>query len=423
MPESAVITAIKADWGEVDEQGRLVLPPEVAARYGLRPGSRVRLEPDSNALRLHRPVTHLTKVYVEVTNQCNIACRTCLRNGWDEALGRMTDATFARVMEGLAEITPRPTVFFGGIGEPLFHKRVLDWAAQAKAAGSRVELITNGTLLTEARARALIDLGLDVLWVSLDGATPESYADIRLGAQLPRVLENLKRFSRLRRPAHRPSPEIGLAFVAMQRNLQDLPALLKLGQRLRAARFSVSNVLPCTPDLQAERLYAGTLKNLAYMNSPWQRQLSLPRLDLVDGTREAFFAALNAGYNVTFAGHSLAGATDVCAFIEAGTISVGWDGGVSPCLPLLHTHVSYLHGRPRLNRKHVLGNVAERGLLDVWHDPEYVSYRERVQGFAFAPCTFCGGCDLSQSNEEDCLGNGFPACGGCLWAQGLIQCP
>ncbi|MCS6910878.1 MAG: AbrB/MazE/SpoVT family DNA-binding domain-containing protein, partial [Anaerolineales bacterium] len=61
-----------ATWAEVDEQGRLVLPVEMTAQYGLRPGSRVRLEPDGNALRLHRPVSHLTKVYVEVTSLCNI---------------------------------------------------------------------------------------------------------------------------------------------------------------------------------------------------------------------------------------------------------------------------------------------------------------------------------------------------------------
>jgi hypothetical protein len=89
----------------------------------------------------------------------------------------------------------------------------------------------------------------------------------------------------------------------------------------------------------------------------------------------------------------------------------------------MHTHVSYLHGKPRLSHRHVIGNVCERSLLDLWLDPEYVAYRERVQGFAFAPCTFCGGCDLSEANQEDCLGNPTPVCGGCLWAQGVIQCP
>jgi len=64
--------------------------------------------------------------------------------------------------------------YFGGIGEPLFHPRTVEWVAQAKAAGARVELITNGTLLTEKRSRQLIDAGLDLLWVSIDGASPLS---------------------------------------------------------------------------------------------------------------------------------------------------------------------------------------------------------------------------------------------------------
>ena len=65
----------------------------------------------------------------------------------------------------------------------------------------------------------------------------------------------------------------------------------------------------------------------------------------------------------------------------------------------------------------------ERTLGDLWLDSDYVSYRERVQSFAFAPCTFCGGCELAEANQEDCLGNPAPVCGGCLWAQGVIQCP
>ena len=76
-----------------------------------------------------------------------------------------------------------------------------------------------------------------------------------------------------------------------------------------------------------------------------------------------------------------------------------------------------------MSRAHLVGNVNHRDLLDIWHDPQYVAYRDHVQGFAFAPCTFCGGCEMLDGNEEDCVGNVFPACGGCLWAQGLIQCP
>ena len=49
-------------WAEVDELGRLILPPEVARQYGLNPGSRVRLDEGTNFVRMHRPITHLTKI-------------------------------------------------------------------------------------------------------------------------------------------------------------------------------------------------------------------------------------------------------------------------------------------------------------------------------------------------------------------------
>mgnify|MGYP003377932975 CR=1 FL=1 len=151
----------QVEWGYVDDAGRLVLSPEMRRSLGLEPGARMRLERDGNTIRLHRPLGHLAKVYIEPTNGCNLDCVTCFRNAWAADIGRMRDATFAAILEGLAAIDPPPTVYFGGIGEPLYHPRTVEWVAQAKQLGARVELITNGTLLTEKRSRQLIDAGLD----------------------------------------------------------------------------------------------------------------------------------------------------------------------------------------------------------------------------------------------------------------------
>jgi len=418
-----IVTAKKTVWAEVDEQGRLVLPPEVAVQFGLSPGVRVRLENDTHHVRLHRPVTHLTKIYVEPTMYCNLDCVTCVRHVWNEPMGRMSDATFARILDGAHSITPCPTIFFMGIGEPLLHTRTIEWVAQAKATGARAELITNGTLLSEKKSRELIAAGLDILWVSIDGATPESYADVRLGAELPQVLENLSRFRQLRKGGHRARPEIGVAFVAMKRNIRDLPDVIALARRLGAKYFKVSNVLPYTDELRGEMLYEKVTSDIAYLPSSWLPSLNLPKMDLNDTTGDALFRSMRSGFNVTFAGNNLGGTNDVCNFIASGSISIGWDGSVAPCLPLLHSHAHYIKRRTRFARRHIIGNVNERDLIDLWLDPEYVKYRERVHSFAFAPCTFCGGCELLDGNEADCLGNVFPACGGCLWAQGVIQCP
>ena len=412
-------------WAEVDEQGRLILPPEVAQHYGLNPGSKVRLDEGHNFVRMHRPVTHLTKVYIEPTVACNLDCITCFRNAWDQPIGKMTEETFEKILSGLKQLDPIPDVYFGGIGEPLFHPKTIDWIRRIKQElGVKVELITNGTTLTERKTRELIDAGLDLLWVSLDGATPESYADVRMGAELPVILENLRRLFKMRKGGHFPQPEIGVAFVAMKRNINDLPKIIKMGHTFGARYFSVSNVQPTTEDLQDDRLYKRTIRNIAYLPSPVLPKLSLPKMDFNEETQAALTEAFNSGCNISFAGNNWGGANDVCNFVESGTMSIAWTGEVSPCWPLMHTHMSYLHGKPRLSKKHIIGDVRKQSLQEIWLDPEYVAYRERLHNFVFAPCTFCGGCDLSEENVEDCLGNDIaPVCGGCLWAQGIIQCP
>jgi predicted metal-binding protein len=73
--------------------------------------------------------------------------------------------------------------------------------------------------------------------------------------------------------------------------------------------------------------------------------------------------------------------------------------------PDAHPHELPARQAAHLEKAHVIGNVNQRALLDLWLDPEYLAYRERLHNFIFAPCTFCGGCDLSETNEEDCLGN------------------
>lgn len=410
-------------WADVDDQGRLVLPKDLSLRYGLRPGARVRIDARENDLRFHRPITQLAKIYVEPTNRCNIVCRTCMRNVWDVEYGRMSSDTFDQILQGLRKISPPPTMFFGGLGEPLSHPTIIEMIKEVKALGITVELITNGTLLDEELARELVDSGLDVLWVSIDGAKPESYADVRLGAVLPDVIDNLMTLRNARPYAYIPKPEIGIVFVAMKNNIADLPDVLAIGRNVRATRFLVTNLLPYTSDLVSETLYEKTLKDVTYMSSPWLRKLSLPKMDINTHTEEAFLRALHSGYQVSFAGNNLGVSSDVCIFIESGSMAVGWNGNVSPCPPLLYTHSSYLHGIQRTAYQHLIGNVNECDLLTLWEDPEYVAYRERVHRFAFAPCTFCGGCDSSKSNQDDCIGNIAPACGGCLWAQGVIQCP
>ncbi|MBI5959220.1 MAG: radical SAM protein, partial [Chloroflexi bacterium] len=366
------------------------------------------------------PAHRLAKLYIEPTSRCNLACRTCMRNGWGEPLGDMAPATFARIMGSLHDSDLPLTIFFGGIGEPLVHPEILNMVRAAKAAGAQVELISNGTLLDDEKARGLIAAGLDRLWVSLDGATPEGYTDVRLGAALSQVIRQVARLRDLRESG---KPEIGIAFVAMRRNISELPALLRLSRTLGASRFMVTNVLPYTATMCDEVLYSRALSNNDYSAVPDLPDLSLPKMDRDLPHRDLIRQALADAWDMIPGKNGEKAVNDRCPFIDNGVLAVGWDGGVSPCLPLLHNATSYLHGYARQSRRWVIGRVQDQTLRDLWDSPLHSAFRERVRSFDFSPCTMCDGCILSESNEADCYGNEFPTCGGCLWAQGIIQCP
>ncbi len=288
-----------------------------------------------------------------------------------------------------------------------------------------MELITNGTLLTETLALQLIRADLDVLWVSLDGATPESYSDVRLRAALPSVIENLKRLPYLRYQGSRMKPvmPLGIAFIAMRRNIEELPAVLQLGAHLGAKRFSITNVLAHTPELKDEILYYGAMADGPRQLSKERPWVSFPRMDMTEVTQLPIVEMLRGNYTVQTAGGEIGRGTYTCPFVEKGTLAIRWDGAVSPCLPLLHTHDSYLRERVRRTNAYAVGSLSDRNLPDLWQDPAYLALREKLQLFDFSPCVDCYCCELPEENLEDCMSNTMPACGGCLWVQGLIQCP
>lgn len=358
-------------------------------------------------------IDQLERIYVEPTNRCNLDCRTCMRQGWEEPLGFLEFRLFKKIMTDLGAFPGSPGVFFGGFGEPLSHPRIAEMVALAKEAGSDVELISNGIPLDLKMAQRLIAAGLDRLWVSIDGASPQSYADVRLGDHLPEIIANLERLSAM--PG---KPELGISFVAMRRNAADLAQVVDLALRLGAKRFSISNVEPYTAEMAQEILYGRS----QFEELP-EKGCFMPRFDHGAIGAETL-AALAARFPEALAFTPLPpGRKGLCPFLQRRSASVRWDGRFGPCLPLLHAHTVRLNGHTRTWPDFAFGSLRERGLGAIWNGPAWREFRLKLDEFAFAPCSTCNSCDLPDDTGEDCFGNTHPACGGCLWSQGFIQCP
>jgi MoaA/NifB/PqqE/SkfB family radical SAM enzyme len=206
---------------------------------------------------------------------------------------------------------------------------------------------------------------MDRLWLSLDGAGPETYEEVRPGASLSGVLENLNEFNRLRRLTTGVRPEMGIVFVAMRRNIGDLPSLVRLGTRVGASRFIVTNVLPHTADMASDILYHLALNERSLAPSRRSPEIRLPNIDVGPDTREALFSLFGRQVNLRLLGSERLRSHDRCPFIEDGAVAVGWDGSLSPCLTLLHDQVSYLDSHTRSSHRYIIGNVGQRNLQDL----------------------------------------------------------
>lgn len=102
------------------------------------------------------------KVYVEITNICNMNCSFC--HGHSRAPRRMTTEEFAIILDKLTEHTKY--IYYHLMGEPLTHPLLPDFIKLAGTRGYKSIITTNGTLL-HSRQDALLAAGVHKVNISL----------------------------------------------------------------------------------------------------------------------------------------------------------------------------------------------------------------------------------------------------------------
>ena len=174
------------------------------------------------------PVPLPRELYLESTNRCNEFCDQCPRTHLRREPER--DLSLAEVIAITDQLPALDRVVLHGLGEPLLNPQLPAIVAHLRQRGAYVLFNSNATALSERTARALIAADLNELRVSLDGATPETYARVR-GVNtrtLPKIVRNLAAFTRIQRELDAPNPHLSFWFTAMRENLRELPRLVDI---------------------------------------------------------------------------------------------------------------------------------------------------------------------------------------------------
>src|SRR5688572_25045145 len=190
------------------------------------------------------PQPLLQWVMLETTQRCNLRCIHCAVS---EENNRGTYAWEDLPIEFFHKLLPilaahKPWVHLSGHGETLLHPHFWEMLEATIQAGCKVRFQTNGTLLTRERVERIVELGVELIVVSLDAATPELFDRIRRRARLDRILSHLAVLQETKKRLGSERPQLEIEFVAMRQNIHELPDVVALAARHGAHLVGVTEL-------------------------------------------------------------------------------------------------------------------------------------------------------------------------------------
>ncbi len=158
--------------------------------------------PLKDVIPLDTPFT----LFIFPTTFCNFKCNYCGHSlGYEEMKKKynfepqmMSESTFLEILEQAREFNQKfKVVSLTGHGEPMLNPNLANMIRLVKKSNiaDRIEVISNASLLTYDLSDKLIESGLDVLRISIQGLSSQKYNDVcNFNLDFQDLIKNIKYF-------------------------------------------------------------------------------------------------------------------------------------------------------------------------------------------------------------------------------------
>jgi organic radical activating enzyme len=271
------------------------------------------------------------EVRYEVTDHCNATCIMCPREEHETGRdhGIMDQAFYERSIDEVVALGAEKIVLTG-FGEPMLDRNLEKKIAYASSKGLSTYIITNGSVLTGKRAKAMLDAGLDEMRVSFYGMGTETYNAVMQGLEFEKTKAGLEAFIALRNELGAKT-KIQISYLVLPENEKDTEAFKEYWE----------------PKVEAIEVW-------------------MPH-NFGDGK----------DYRDRVEGNSV---KTTCGRPENGPLQIQWNGEVIACC------YDY-------NNKIILGNAFEKPVLDILNGTKFRLLREAHRQKRFNLFPYCDQCD------------------------------
>jgi len=343
----------------------------------------------------------LRKVYLELTQRCNLNCISCFRQNWGGELHEMSPETLDRCLRDLHANPELEEIVLGGIGEPTTHSRfnqiVKDLPDVTLSITTNAFFWSDETIDTLAR-------NFERVIISVDGL-PGTFEVIR-NFDLTRLFDNVSKLIQRRNELGLHRPFLIAQLVLSEYNIDDVSGLIPLLHKNGFMKLVLSNLLPQNAE-DADKIVYALYDNerMKQKRNEWlnlclsnQLQVKFPNIELKTERK--------------------------CVFIEDGTMTINSDGNVSSCYRFAHPSIEYVFGRRKQVYPYHYGNVNQNTMREIWDTRQYRDLRLQNLANRFPSCPDCDlvdSCDYVNDSQCDCKGQN-PSCADCLWTRGFVEC-
>ena len=205
-------------------------------------------EIQTGSLRLN---SYPRRLVLELTNACNLKCIMCGRDE-ENFIYNFLDLQYIYKLEHILDYVEEVTLF--GWGEPTIHPKFKEILAFLNKHPVKKYFVTNGTTLAKIK-EYLFDYKVDIMAVSLDGATAKTNNMIRKNSNFNQIVSDLKSIVLQKKQEKINYPYINFVFTLMKKNLHELPNMVNLAHSIGLEEVKAVYLTAFNEELKGEVLW------------------------------------------------------------------------------------------------------------------------------------------------------------------------
>lgn len=277
-------------------------------------------------------------------NICNIHCELCPTGQNDKGRdkGLMSFKMFKSIIDECRPYLYRINLF--NWGEPLMNKHIFEMIKYAKQMNIKVALSCNLNYFNENICSKLVESGLDLLIVSLYGASQKSVEKYQRGSNVNKVFANMKQIISERKRLKVTKPKVQWKFLINKYNQTEIPQAVLISRELGIDELKVGSKFRC--DMGKEL----TLDNESQYNNvkAW----------LPDNEVYSMYSYSQKSKK------KLRGQDCTWLWLKS---TINWNGSVSPCCAVWP-------------EKYDFGDFRNSSFFEIWNNHHYQHARNVVRG-------------------------------------------